>query len=115
MDLIPGMRKKLRRRRTEKILEAQADAESVPAEEGVFWHELSIEGFIGKKLDHFFAKLGMHEADGLYDAVIRQVERPLIQKALSWAGGNQIKAARVLGVNRNTLRTKIRKFNIKSK
>lgn len=115
MDILPGMRKKLIRRRTEKMLGAQADAKNVSAEQSVLWHELSIEKFIGKKLDHFFTKLGTHEADGLYNVVIGQVERPLIQKALDWAGGSQIKAARVLGVNRNTLRTKIRKLRIKNK
>lgn len=115
MDLIPGMRKKLIRRRTEKMLSSSEGSEKVSSEQSALWHELSIERFIGKKLDHFFTKLGTHEADGLYDVVIGQVERPLIQKALAWAGGNQIKAARVLGVNRNTLRTKIRKLRIKGK
>ncbi len=46
--------------------------------------------------------------NGLYDRIIREVERPLIAAALSATGGNQVKAADLLGINRNTLRTRIR-------
>jgi two-component system nitrogen regulation response regulator GlnG len=49
---------------------------------------------------------------GLHDRVIREVERPLIIKCLSLTRGNQIKAAEILGVNRNTLRAKIRSLDI---
>ena len=47
----------------------------------------------------------MHD---IYDRVIAEVERPLIQLTLSATRGNQIKAAAMLGLNRNTLRKKIR-------
>jgi two-component system nitrogen regulation response regulator GlnG len=49
---------------------------------------------------------------GLYDRTLRDVERPLISMCLSLTGGNQIKAAEILGVNRNTLRAKIRSLDI---
>ena len=51
-------------------------------------------------------------ASGLYDRVLREVERPLIELSLSATGGNQIKAAQLLGLNRNTLRKKIRELDI---
>ena len=97
------------------MLESRVVGQNSPAELGGLCHELSIEGFISQKLDYFFARLGNIEADGLYDTVIKQVERPLIEKALKWANGNQLKASRVLGVNRNTLRTKMRKLRIKNR
>ena len=50
---------------------------------------------------------------GLYHRILRQVENPLISMALASTNGNQIKAAEVLGVNRNTLRKKIRELNIR--
>ena len=50
--------------------------------------------------------------DGLYDRVLREVERPLIQLCLAATRGNQIKAAQLLGLNRNTLRKKIRELDI---
>ncbi|HRK95165.1 MAG TPA: sigma 54-interacting transcriptional regulator, partial [Rhodospirillales bacterium] len=51
-------------------------------------------------------------APGLFDRVIREVERPLIALTLEATRGNQIRAAEVLGVNRNTLRKKIRDLSI---
>ncbi len=48
----------------------------------------------------------------IYDRVIAEVERPLIQMTLSATRGNQIKAAAMLGLNRNTLRKKIRDLEI---
>ncbi|HLY54340.1 MAG TPA: nitrogen regulation protein NR(I) [Stellaceae bacterium] len=52
-------------------------------------------------------------AVGLYDRVLREVERPLISLTLNATRGNQIKAAEILGVNRNTLRKKIRELDIR--
>ena len=69
--------------------------------------------FIDHKINNFFDRLGKHDAQGLYDVVISQVEKSLINRAMNWADGNQLKASRVLGINRNTLRSKIRKFDIK--
>ena len=50
--------------------------------------------------------------DGLYPRVLREMERPLITLSLAATGGNQIKAARLLGLNRNTLRKKLRDLSI---
>ena len=49
---------------------------------------------------------------GVYDRVLREVERPLITLTLEATRGNQIKAAQILGLNRNTLRKKIRDLDI---
>jgi two-component system nitrogen regulation response regulator GlnG len=49
---------------------------------------------------------------GLYHRVLREVEIPLISAALAATRGNQIKAADLLGVNRNTLRKKVRDLDI---
>ncbi|SDF71681.1 nitrogen metabolism transcriptional regulator, NtrC, Fis family [Limimonas halophila] len=51
-------------------------------------------------------------AAGVYDRVIREVERPLISLALETMGGNQLRTAKLLGLNRNTLRKKIRELDI---
>ena len=51
-------------------------------------------------------------ASGLYNRVLREMERPLIKLTLMATGGNQIKAARILGLNRNTLRKRIRELDI---
>ena len=49
---------------------------------------------------------------GLYERVLREVERPLISLTLAATRGNQLKAAHLLGLNRNTLRKKIRDLGI---
>ncbi|SFZ82118.1 two-component system, NtrC family, nitrogen regulation response regulator GlnG [Devosia enhydra] len=65
---------------------------------------------------HVAQLLREHEPDlpppGLYQRVIDRVEAPLIAMALNACGGNQIKAADLLGLNRNTLRKKIRTHSI---
>ena len=48
-----------------------------------------------------------------YRIAVEAVERLLIDKALERTFGNQLKAAKILGINRNTIRTKIKKFGIK--
>ena len=49
---------------------------------------------------------------GLYDRIIREIEVPLISAALTATRGNQIRAAELLGLNRNTLRSRIKMLNI---
>ena len=61
---------------------------------------------------YFSAHAGGLPAAGLYQRVLRGVERPLITLTLQATKGNQIRAAEVLGLNRNTLRKKIRELNI---
>jgi two-component system nitrogen regulation response regulator GlnG len=62
--------------------------------------------------DYFAAHQDELPSNGVYDRVMREVERPLIMLTLAATKGNQIKAAEVLGLNRNTLRKKIRDLDI---
>jgi two-component system nitrogen regulation response regulator GlnG len=62
--------------------------------------------------DYFAAHKGGLPPAGLYDRVLREIERPLIQLTLGATRGNQVKAAQLLGLNRNTLRKKIRELDI---
>lgn len=72
-----------------------------------------LEGSIEQHLKTYFsAHRDELPAAGLYDRILREVERPLILQTLSATRGNQIKAAEILGLNRNTLRKKIRELDI---
>ena len=62
--------------------------------------------------DYFAAHAGSLPSSGLYDRVLREVERPLITLSLGATRGNQIRAAELLGVNRNTLRKKVRDLDL---
>lgn len=61
-------------------------------------------------LDNIFMDARMGD---VYKIVVETIEKPLIEKALERTFGNQLKAAKILGINRNTLRAKILKFGIK--
>lgn len=63
--------------------------------------------------EYFAAHEGALPPEGLYDRVLREVERPLLTVSLVATGGNQLKAAKMLGINRNTLRKKIRDLDIR--
>ena len=52
------------------------------------------------------------EKGEIFRSIIEDTERLILEKALSKTRGNQILAARILGINRNTIRTKIKKLNI---
>ena len=56
---------------------------------------------------------GANPQVGLYHRVLHDLEAPLIAATLTWTRGNQIKAAEILGLNRNTLRKKIRDLNLR--
>ena len=55
------------------------------------------------------------ELNGLYNVVIEQVEKPLLELALRAYNGNQVKTAQMLGINRNTLKKKIDNYKIRVK
>ena len=56
---------------------------------------------------HFASYGNALPPDGLYDRVLAEIERPLLRLTLAAVRGNQLKAARLLGINRNTLRKKL--------
>ncbi len=67
---------------------------------------------IERALDAFLDDLDGEVPRGVYDMVLGCVERPLIQRMLAYADGNQTRAAEYLGINRNTLRKKMAQYNI---
>nr|WP_246116802.1 nitrogen regulation protein NR(I) [Denitrobaculum tricleocarpae] len=92
----------------------RAELSDSPAEEvnGVANDE-SLGDAVERHLREYFQA---HEdslpASGLYERILHEVERPLIELSLAATRGNQIRAAKLLGVNRNTLRKKIRDLDI---
>jgi two-component system nitrogen regulation response regulator GlnG len=67
-----------------------------------------------KYLNEYFAGFGEElPPAGLYDRILREVETPLISACLAATRGNQLRAAELLGLNRNTLRKKIRDLDIR--
>lgn len=68
---------------------------------------------VRKSLERYFKDLDGTRPRSIYDMVLKNVERPMLETVLDHAAGNQSVAAEMLGINRNTLRKKIQTLKIK--
>ena len=96
------------------LLEAE-DFEDLTEEGTSERSDSSLEGLIAKKLKNSLAQMDFQEMDNLYDMVLHQMERPLINIVLERTRGNQVRTSEILGINRNTLRKKIKTLGIEVK
>ncbi|MGH7913759.1 MAG: helix-turn-helix domain-containing protein, partial [Candidatus Binataceae bacterium] len=67
----------------------------------------SFAALIGRRVAQYLENANGEEPRGLYQKLVTEIERPLIEQAMRRAEGNQVHAARILGLNRNTLRKKL--------
>ena len=67
---------------------------------------------VERSLDEYFRRLDGEVPTGVYDMVIGHVERAMLRNVMGRANGNQTQAAELLGVNRNTLRAKLAKYDL---
>jgi Fis family transcriptional regulator, factor for inversion stimulation protein len=77
-------------------------------------HTNDIADCVRKSLERYFKDLDGAKPRSVYDMVLKNVERPMLEAVLDHAEGNQTVAAEMLGINRNTLRKKIQALKIKS-
>jgi two-component system, NtrC family, nitrogen regulation response regulator GlnG len=98
---------------TDNIIEAELDQPAVTVSGGEREEDETLSMSVERHLTSYFEAFGEDlPPPGLYHRILREVESPLISAALASTRGNQIKAAELLGVNRNTLRKKIRDLEI---
>ncbi len=74
---------------------------------------ISMEKLVEVKLRKVIEKLNLDNLKGFYNIVMEEVEKPLFKVILESVNWNQIKAAKILGINRNTLSKKLRQYSIK--
>jgi len=67
---------------------------------------------VREAMEEYFVDLDGHDAGDLYDLFIEQVEIPLFEVVMNNADGNITKASDMLGMNRGTLRTRLRKYGL---
>jgi two-component system nitrogen regulation response regulator GlnG len=79
------------------------------------YDDMSLEDIVRFKLKEYFRQTRDVEPTDLYELIIERVERPLIELTLERTHGNQLKAAALLGINRNTLHKKITQLRITPK
>ncbi|HEX5061720.1 MAG TPA: sigma 54-interacting transcriptional regulator [Kofleriaceae bacterium] len=77
--------------------------------------DLAFEEMVKSKLAGLLARIDGYPVHDLYEKVLARVERPLFDLVLAHTGGNQLKAAEILGLNRNTLRKKLADLGMESK
>jgi len=74
--------------------------------------DIPLRNHAQEALTTYFNNLNGHRPAQLYDLVMREVEEPLFKAVLDYAEGNQSRAAVMLGINRGTLRKKLREFGL---
>ena len=74
--------------------------------------DLPLRNHAERALSDYFTSLNGHRPAHLYDLVLREVEEPLFRVVLDYAEGNQSRAAGILGINRGTLRKKLKQFGL---
>ncbi|MGR3914899.1 MAG: DNA-binding transcriptional regulator Fis [Gammaproteobacteria bacterium] len=67
---------------------------------------------VEKSVNRYFRDLNGERACGLYQMVLGEIERPLLEVVMKHAERNQSKASRMLGINRNTLRKKLEQYGL---
>lgn len=70
----------------------------------------SLESIVEAKICRFLDQIGTYYPEDLHDMIIKKVEKPLLAQILRRTGGNQVHASKILGINRNTLRKKMKMY-----
>ena len=78
-------------------------------------NQLPLAVQVRSALDRYFEDLNGQPPADLYELVIAQVEKPLLESVMEQTRGNMSRAAQILGINRTTLRTKLAKHGINKK
>ena len=71
-----------------------------------------LRSLVRQAVEEYFRNLDGHDASGLFELVMAEVEAPLLETTLAHAGGNQSRAAAMLGINRATLRKKLMRYGL---
>ena len=80
---------------------------TTPSEEGQ-----TLRGSVEKALHNYFAHLEGADVTDVYNLVLNEVEAPLLETVMNYVKGNQTKAPELLGLNRGTLRKKLKQYDL---
>jgi Fis family transcriptional regulator len=67
---------------------------------------------VGIALRRYFKELDGNKASDVYKMVLTEVEAPMLKEVMKHCNGNQSEACKVLGINRGTLRTKLKQYKL---
>ena len=85
---------------------------SKPSTENTGHSSQTLRQSVEQSMQTYFEDLDGHQVTGLYDLVLQQVEAPLFASVMAYTKDNQSKAANLLGLNRGTLRKKLKQYDL---
>ena len=74
--------------------------------------ENELSSTVRKVMRQYFKDLDGEKCSGIYEMVVQAVEKPMLEVVMNQAQGNQTRAAQLLGLNRNTLRKKLKQHDL---
>ena len=72
----------------------------------------SLKYQVGLALRRYFKELDGNKATNVFEMVIKEVEKPMLEEVMKFCNGNKSQASKILGINRVTLRTKLKQYKI---
>ena len=91
------------------IMESGVGTPQLPASER---RKQPLRACVQSALEIYFKDLDGHDAEGVYDMVIGQIEHAMLESVMQHTRSNQTRAAEVLGINRSTLRKKLKLYGL---
>lgn len=76
--------------------------------------KFALEAIVELKISRFLDQIGSYYPEDLHSLIMKKVEKPLLGQILRRTGGNQVHASKILGINRNTLRKKMKLYGFSS-
>ena len=83
-----------------------------PENEDQAFAEAPLRDQVKATLEAYFRRLDGHVPSNLYKLVLQEVEQPLLETVMRYTQGNQTRAAEILGLNRSTLRKKLKQYGV---
>ena len=74
----------------------------------------SLKYQVGLALRRYFKELDGNKATNVFEMVIKEVEKPMLEEVMKFCNGNKSQASKILGINRVTLRSKLKQYDIKN-
>ena len=87
-------------------------ADDLTSELPVITEQKSLRDYVSEAMQRYFEDLDGQDTKELYDIVMAEVEPPLLEAAMKYTGQNQSNTAALLGLNRGTLRKKLKQYNL---
>ncbi len=87
---------------------AESGSSQIDQDLAVRLDKYALEAIVELKISRFLDQIGSYYPEDLHSLIMKKVEKPLLGQILRRTGGNQVHASKILGINRNTLRKKMK-------